>query len=86
LEGLLAEVWLVSPFHVKNVPGHKTDMAGAKWLVDVAAHGMVRASLVPGPAARELRELTRYRKTQVFMRPRRSNTWTRPSKTPASLN
>jgi transposase len=68
LEGLFAEVWLVNPYHVKNVPGRKTDMAVAEWLADVAAHGMVRPSLVPAPAARELRELTRYRKTQVAMR------------------
>ncbi|MGH9104321.1 MAG: IS110 family transposase [Acidimicrobiales bacterium] len=68
LEGIFGEVWLVNPFHVKNVPGRKTDMADAEWLADVAAHGMVRPSLVPGPAARELRELTRYRKTQVSMR------------------
>ena len=26
LEGLFAEVWLVNPFHVKNVPGRKTDL------------------------------------------------------------
>jgi len=67
-EGLFAEVWLANPFHVKNVPGRKTDMADAERLADVAAHGMVRPSLVPGPAARELRELTRYRKAQVAMR------------------
>jgi transposase len=68
LEGLFSEVWLVNAHHVKNVPGRKTDMADAEWLADVAAHGMVRPSLVPEPAARELRELTRYRKTQVTMR------------------
>ena len=68
LEGLFAELWLVNARHVKNVPGRKTDMADAEWLADVAAHGMVRPSLVPQPAARELRELTRYRKTQVTMR------------------
>ena len=65
LEGLFGEVWLVNAHHVKNVPGRKTDMADAEWLADVAAHGMVRPSLVPEPAARELRELTRYRKVQV---------------------
>lgn len=68
LEGLFPELWLVNAHHVKNVPGRKTDMADAEWLADVAAHGMVRPSLVPEPAARELRELTRYRKTQVAMR------------------
>ena len=68
LEGLFGEVWLVNAHHVKNVPGRKTDMADAEWLADVAAHGMVRPSLVPEPAARELRELTRYRKVQVSIR------------------
>ena len=50
LEGLFEELWLCNPQHVKNVPGRKTDMADAEWLADVAAHGMVRPSLVPEPA------------------------------------
>jgi transposase len=68
LEGLFDELWLVNARHVKNVPGRKTDMADAEWLADVAAHGMVRPSFVPPPPIRELRELSRYRKTQVTMR------------------
>src|SRR3989442_9594001 len=68
LEGLFREVWVCNAHHVKNVPGRKTDMADAEWLADVVAHGMVRPSLVPKPEARELRELTRYRKTQVDIR------------------
>lgn len=68
LEGLFEELWLVNARHVKNVPGRKTDLADAEWLADVAAHGMVRPSLVPPPAIRELRELTRYRKTQITVR------------------
>jgi len=68
LEGLFPELWLVNAGHVKNVPGRKTDMADAEWLADVAAHGMVRPSFVPPPPVRELRELTRYRKTQITMR------------------
>jgi transposase len=68
LEGLFDELWLVNARHVHNVPGRKTDMADAEWLADVAAHGMVRPSLVPPPPIRELRELTRYRKTQVDLR------------------
>ena len=47
LEGLFPELWLVNAHHVKNVPGRKTDMADAEWLADVAAHGMVRPSVVP---------------------------------------
>jgi transposase len=68
LEGLFNDLWLCNPQHVKNVPGRKTDLADAEWLADVAAHGMVRPSFVPPPEIRELRELTRYRKTQVQAR------------------
>ncbi|MDQ6614396.1 MAG: IS110 family transposase [Actinomycetota bacterium] len=70
LEGLFSEVWLCNAQHVKNVPGRKTDLSDAEWLADVAAHGMVRPSFVPAPEIRELRELTRYRKTQVEGRAR----------------
>jgi transposase len=65
LEGLFEELWLCNAQHVKNVPGRKTDMADAEWLADVAAHGMVRPSVVPEPAMREVRELARYRKSLV---------------------
>jgi transposase len=68
LEGLFDDLWLCNAQHVKNVPGRKTDLADAEWLADVAAHGMVRPSFVPPPEIRELRELTRYRKTQVQAR------------------
>lgn len=68
LEGLFEELWLCNAQHVKNVPGRKTDMADAAWLADVAAHGMVRPSLVPDEPIRAVRELTRYRKTQIDAR------------------
>ena len=68
LEDRFEELWLVNAHHVKNVPGRKTDMSDAEWLADVAAHGMVRASFVPPPEIRGLRELTRYRKTQIRAR------------------
>lgn len=68
LEGAVPELWLCNPHHVKNVPGRKTDITDAQWLADVAAHGMVRPSLVPEPTARALRDLTRYRKSLVRMR------------------
>src|SRR3989440_4827778 len=70
LEGLFPELWLCNAQHVKNVPGRKTDLSDAEWLADVAAHGMVRPSFVPPPEIRELRELTRYRKTQIDARAR----------------
>ena len=68
LDGLFEELWLCNAQHVKNVPGRKTDLSDAEWLADVAAHGMVRPSFVPPPDIRELRELTRYRKTLIDAR------------------
>jgi transposase len=61
-------LWLCNARNVKKVPGRKTDMSDAEWLADVAAHGMVRPSFVPPAPIRELRELTRYRKTQIDAR------------------
>ena len=61
-------VWLCNARAVKKVPGRKSDLSDAEWLADVAAHGMVRPSFVPPLPIRELRELTRYRKTQIDAR------------------
>jgi transposase len=47
-------VWLCNARAVKKVPGRETDLTDAEWLSDVAAHGMVRPSLVPPPPIREL--------------------------------
>jgi transposase len=68
LEGLFEELWLCNAQHVKNVPGRKTDLTDAEWLADVAAHGMVRPSFIPPAEIRAIREMTRYRKTQVDAR------------------
>lgn len=68
MEGVFDDVWVVNAQHVKNVPGRKTDMADAEWLADVAAHGMVRPSFIPPPEVRAVRDLTRYRKTQIKAR------------------
>src|SRR5512143_3185784 len=53
---------LANAAHVKNVPGRKTDVNDATWLVDLLAHGLIRSSFVPPPAIQELRELTRTRR------------------------
>lgn len=55
------EVMLVNARHVKNLPGRKTDVADATWLAQLGAHGLVRASFVPPPPIRALRDLTRAR-------------------------
>lgn len=62
LEDALA-VMLVNARDVRNRPGRKTDVSDAAWLADLAAHGLVRAFLVPPPPIRRLRDLTRARTT-----------------------
>ncbi len=61
-------VMLVNPQHVKAVPGRKTDIRDAEWLADLLRHGLLKASFIPPQAIRQLRELTRYRKSQVQQR------------------
>jgi transposase len=61
-------VILVNPQHVKQVPGRKTDLRDAEWLAELLRHGLLKASFIPPAAIRRLRELTRYRKTQVQAR------------------
>src|SRR5271170_4403835 len=52
---------LVHPRDAHNRPGRKTDVSDAAWLADLGAHGLLRASLVPPPPIRRLRDLTRAR-------------------------
>jgi transposase len=62
--------WLLNAQHMKNVPGRKTDVADAAWICQLVEHGLVRPSFVPPKEIRELRNLTRYRKTQIQERTR----------------
>ena len=56
------ETWLVNAKDVKHLPGRpKTDRLDAVWLCKVAERQMLRASFVPPPQMRQLRDLTRYR-------------------------
>lgn len=66
-------VLLVNAQHVKAVPGRKTDVADSRWLADLLRHGLLQASFIPPAAIRQLRELTRYRKSLVQERTREVN-------------
>ena len=55
------------------VPGRKTDVGDAAWLAQLLEAGLLRASLVPPKPIRTLRNLTRYRKTQIEERQREAN-------------
>jgi transposase len=67
------ELMLVNARHVKQVPGRKTDLSDAAWLCQLAEAGLLKANFVPPKPIRELRQLTRYRKTQVAERQREAN-------------
>ena len=47
---------------MRNVPGRKTDVKDAGWIAELVRHGLVRASFVPPPEVRGLRDLVRHRK------------------------
>src|ERR1700730_11388605 len=64
------ELVLANAAHVKNVPGRKTDVSDAAWLVELMAHGLIRASFVPDAQTQELRALLRTRKQLVRERTR----------------
>lgn len=58
-------ILVVNARHMKNVPGRKTDMRDAEWIATLLRAGLLRGSFIPDKAFRELRHLTRYRKSIV---------------------
>ena len=65
LEANGISVLLANARHIRNVPGRKTDLKDAEWIAQLLQLGLLSASFVPPPEIRELRELTRYRKTLI---------------------
>jgi transposase len=59
------ELLVLNPEHAKGIKGRKSDMKDAEWLANLVRHGLVRGSFVPPKPIRELRDLTRYRRTLV---------------------
>jgi transposase len=55
------------------VPDRKTDVSDAEWLCRLLEAGLLRASFVPPKPIRQLRNLARYRKTQIQERQREVN-------------
>lgn len=58
---------VVNAFHVKNVPGRKTDVNDSEWLAELGMCGLLRKSFIPTRDIRDLRVLTRYRSKLVSM-------------------
>jgi len=53
---------VVNAFHVKSVPGRKTDVTDSEWLAQLARFGLLRGSFIPPKDLRELRVVSRYRR------------------------
>src|SRR5205085_3773150 len=65
------ECWVVNARDVKNVPGRaRTDKLDAVWLARLAERGMLRPSFIPSRPQRQLRDLTRCRRTLTQERTR----------------
>lgn len=73
MEVLGLDVMVVNASHIKNVPGRKTDKKDAEWIAELLQHGLVKPSFIPDREHRELRELSRYRKSMVEERAREVN-------------
>lgn len=72
LEGSL-KVLLVNAAHIKAVPGRKTDVKDCEWIADLLSHGLLKGSFIPPEPIRDLRDLTRYRKSLSDERVREVN-------------
>jgi len=68
LEQLSFTLLVVNAHHIKTVPGRKTDMKDAEWIAELLRHGLLHGSFIPNRSQRELRELTRYRRSLVQQR------------------
>lgn len=64
---------LINMQELKRVPGRKTDVRDSEWLAQLLECGLLKASFVPPPPIRELRDLTRYRVQQVRNRAQEVN-------------
>lgn len=64
LEGSL-KIILAKPEQVKALRGQKTDPKDSRWLAGLLRHGLVQGSFIPPRDIRELRDLTRRRRTLV---------------------
>jgi transposase len=71
MEELAAMV--VNAQHMKALPGRKTDMNDAQWIAKLLSQGLLRASFTPDREQRDMRDLTRFRKSQIEERSRNLN-------------
>jgi transposase len=54
-------ITLGNAYHIKNVPGRKTDAKDSEWLANLHRNGLIKPSYIPEEEFRVLRDLTRHR-------------------------
>jgi transposase len=59
------EVLVCNAGHVKNVPGRKTDLSDAEWLVHLLECGLLRGSFMPPAQIKAARDVIRYRRKLI---------------------
>jgi transposase len=59
------EVYLVNAYHVKNVPGRKSDISDARWIQQLHSYGLLKGCFQPDNLTRSLRNYVRQRKTII---------------------
>ena len=62
------DVIVGNAYHIKNVPGRKTDVKDSEWLANLVRHGLIARSFIPPPSIRTLRDLMRFRRKLVESR------------------
>jgi transposase len=58
---------LVNGYHVKNVPGRKTDVQDCQWIQQLHSYGLLKGSFIPEEKIRELRSYVRQRGDYIEM-------------------
>jgi transposase len=66
--GKFEKVLMCNAGHVKNVPGRKTDMSDAEWLVNLLECGLLAGSFIPTGQVKDARDVMRYRRKLVESR------------------
>ena len=59
--GQFEQVLVCNAGHVRNVPGRKTDLSDAEWLVHLLECGLLRGSFIPPAQIKAARDVIRYR-------------------------
>lgn len=67
------QVFVVNSYHMRNVPGRKSDVKDAEWIATLLRHGLLKNSFIPEQEIRDLREYTRLKRTMVQEQSRYKN-------------